>query len=90
MFHNFQNYDSHITFLEIGKYNYKINAQPKATEKHISFTIQQPKWKSTERRLLFIADIHFSKNSLLNLVKNLGENDFYRLSKEFIANFPYD
>ena len=42
----------------------------------MSFTIQQPKDKS----------VHFLNNSLDNLVRNLGENDFYHLCQEFDAN----
>ena len=29
MLHDLQNYDSHIIFQEIGKYNFKINVAPK-------------------------------------------------------------
>ena len=46
MFHNLQNYDNydlHLIFEEIGKHNFKINFILKAIEKHMSFTIQQPK-----------------------------------------------
>ena len=43
VFHNLQNYDSHLVFQEIGKYNFKINVTPKAKEKYMSFTIRQPK-----------------------------------------------
>ena len=40
VFHNnLQNYDSHIAFQEIGKYNFKINFIPKTVEKYKSFPI---------------------------------------------------
>ena len=45
MFHNIQNYDSHLIFQDIEKYNFEINVLPKTVEKYISFTIQQPKEK---------------------------------------------
>ena len=40
MFHNLQNYDSHITFQELRRYNFKINVAPKTTETHMSFSIE--------------------------------------------------
>ena len=54
----------------------------------MSFTIQQPKKKCIKPRLplVFIDSIHFLHNLLDNLVKNLGENDFYHVSQEFNAN----
>ena len=45
VFHNLESYDSHLTFQEIGKYNFKINVIPKTLEKYMSLTIQQPKKK---------------------------------------------
>ena len=38
MFHNFQTYDSHFIFQEIG-----INVVPETAEKYMSYTIQQLK-----------------------------------------------
>ena len=88
MFHNLQNYDSHLVFQEIGKYNFKLNVIPKAMEKCMSFTIQQPKKKGIkpELPLVFVDSVHFLNNSLNNLVENLGEDDFYHLSQEFNAD----
>ena len=43
MFHNFQTYDSHFIFQEIGKYNFQINFVPETAEKYMSYTIQQLK-----------------------------------------------
>lgn len=45
VFHNVQNYDSHLIFQDMEKYNFEINVLPKTVEKYISFTIQQPKEK---------------------------------------------
>ena len=82
MFHNLQNYDSHIIFQKIGKYDFKINVIPKIVEKLMSFTTQQLKKKDIKQRLslVFIDSIYYGNNSVDNLVKNLGENDFYHLS----------
>ena len=52
MFHNFQNYDSRLIFQEIGECNFEINFIPKTIERHISFTIQQPKEKDNKPGLL--------------------------------------
>ena len=38
VFHNFQIYDSHLTFQEIAKYNFKINVIPKTNERNYSTT----------------------------------------------------
>ena len=63
MFHNLQNYDSHLIFQEIGKYNFKINVIPKAIKKYMSFTIHEPKEKGMKPGLLlvFIDNVHFLK-----------------------------
>ena len=49
----------------------------------MSFTIKQSKKEGIKSGLLlvFINNVYF----LDNLVKNLGENDFYHLSQEFNA-----
>ena len=88
VFYNLQNYDSHLISQEIGRNNFKINVIPKTTEKYMSFTIQQSKEKGNKPGLLlvFIDSVHFLNNSLDNLVKKLGENDFYHLSQGFNTN----
>ena len=85
MFHNWQNYDSHFIFQEIGKYNFKTNIISKIIVKYMSFTIKQPKKKDIklELSLLLTDSLHFLNNSLDNLVRNLGNKDFYHLSQEF-------
>ena len=52
----------------------------------MGFTITQPKKKDIKPRLLlvFTDSVHF----LDNLVRYLGENNFYYLSQKF--NFPHD
>ena len=88
MFHNLRNCDSHLIFQEIGKYNFKIDVISKTIEIYISFSIKQPKKKDIKPGLplSFIESIHFLNDSLDNLVKNLGENDFYNLNQEFNVN----
>ena len=63
--HNMQNYDSHLIFENIGKYNFKINVIPKTTEKYMTFTIQQSK-RSTKPGIpsVFLDSIHFLNNSI--------------------------
>ena len=39
VFHNLQNYDSHLIMQELGKFNFKINGIPNGVEKFMCFTI---------------------------------------------------
>ena len=39
VFHNLQNYDSHLIMQELGKINLKMSVIPNALEKYMSFTI---------------------------------------------------
>ena len=57
-------------------------------EKYIRFTIKQPKKKSIKPGLplTIIDSVYFLNNSSDNLVKNLGEHDFFYPSQEFNAN----
>ena len=50
---NLQNYDSHLIFQEIGKYNFKnvLNVIAKTIEKCMIFTIKQPKEKDIKAGL---------------------------------------
>ena len=85
MLRSLKNYDSHFIIQEIEKYNFKINVIPKTIEKYMSFTIHQPKRKVSKPglSLVYIDRVHFLNNSSDNLVKRLGENDFYHPSQEF-------
>lgn len=51
-----QNYDSHLFFQEVEKYNSEISVIPKTTEKYMSFTIEHHKKNdiNPERPLAFI------------------------------------
>ena len=93
MFHNFQNYDSHLSFQDIRKHNFKVNVTLKTLEKHTSFNIKQAKkisfsWTSIT---IFINSLHFLNGSL----DSLGEKVFFfenYLSQEFeyINSFELD
>ena len=78
VFHNLQNYDSHIIMKVLGKFNLKLNAVPNRLEKYMSFNINNI--------LNFIDSFQFLLSSLDSLVKNLGKNDFKYLSQEFDNN----
>ena len=41
VFHDLENYNSHLIFQEIGKHHFKINVIEKTIEKYMSFAIQQ-------------------------------------------------
>ena len=49
----------------------------------MNFTTTQPKKKDIKPGLplVLMNSVHFLNNLLDNLVKNLGENDFYHLSQ---------
>ena len=62
--------------------------------------LHQTQQKISDLYIFKIMPLHFKNNILGNLVKNIGENDFYHLSQEFNADaldlvskkelFPYD
>ena len=64
MFHNLENYDSHLIIQELGKFNLKINVIQNGLEKYMSFTINN--------KLSFIDSLQFLSSSLDSLVKNLS------------------
>ena len=41
VFHNLNNYDSHLTMQELQKFNFKINVIPNVSVKHMSFNINK-------------------------------------------------
>ena len=43
VFHNLQNYDSHLIFQKLGKYSFKINAISRTIEKYMDFSIEESK-----------------------------------------------
>ena len=72
---NLRGYENHLIMQEIGKFDIKVNVIPNGLEKYIAFTIN--------RNLVFIDSMQFVNSSLDSLVKNLSDNDFKYLSKEF-------
>ena len=75
IFHNLKNYDSHLIFKEISKFNCKVSVIPNGLEKYTSFTLNDD--------IVFIDSMLFMKSSLDKLVRNLGNEDFKYLSEEF-------
>ena len=79
MFHNLRGYDSHLIIKDISKFDVKVNVMPNGLEKYMAFTIN--------KKLVFIDSMQFMNSSLDSLVKNLSDNDFNYLSKEFSSEF---
>ena len=75
IFHNLKGYNSHLTFKELSKFNFKISVIPSGLENCMSFTLSN--------NIAFIDSMLFMKSSLDKLVKNLGSEDFKYLSEEF-------
>ena len=75
IFHNSKGYDSHLIFSELHKFNLKINVIPNGLEKYMTFFLG--------KNLVFIGSMQFMNFSLDKLVKNLSDEDFKYLVKEF-------
>ena len=60
---------------EIGKFDVKVSIIPNELEKYVAFTINN--------NLVFIDSMQFMNSSLDTFVKNLYDNNFKYLSKEF-------
>ena len=78
LFHNLNNYDSHVIMQELGKLDLKLNAILNGLEKYMSFSISN--------KLSFIDSFQFLSFSLDSLVKNLGKDNFKYLSQEIDNN----
>ena len=63
---------------KIGKFDVKVSVIPNGLEKYMAFTIN--------KNLVFIDSMQFMNSSLDPLIKNLSDNDFNYLSKEFSDN----
>ena len=61
LFHNLNNYDSHLIMEELGKFSFKLNALPNGLEKYMSFDIN--------KKLVFINSFQLFSFSLDSLVK---------------------
>ena len=75
IFHNLKGYDSHLIFSELNKSDVKISAIPNGLEKYMEFFLG--------KNLVFIDSTQFMNSSLDKLVKNLSDEDFKYLVKEF-------
>ena len=75
IFQNLKNYDSHLIFSVLHKFNLKINVIPNGLEKYIAFVLN--------KNLVFIDSMQLINSSLDKLVKNLSDEDFKYLVKEF-------
>ena len=75
IFHNLRGYDSHLIFDELKNFDVKIDVIPNGLEKYMAFFLN--------KNLVFIDSMQFMNSSLEKLVKNLTDNDFKYLTKEF-------
>ena len=75
IFHNLKGYDSHLFFSELNKFDVKISAIPNGLEKYMALFLG--------KNLVFIDSMQFINYSLDKLVKNLVDEDFTYLVKEF-------
>ena len=83
IFHNFSNYDCHMFFKKlVDKKNDKVKFDiiPRTNEEYISVTYGC---------IRFIDSYRFLSSGLDSLVKNVDENDFKILKKEFPDKWPY-
>ena len=80
IFHNFSNYDCHMSFqriIDLKKNKIKFKILPKTNEEYISVTYGC---------IRFIDSYRFLSYSLDKIVKKLDEDDFEILKKEFPIN----
>ena len=75
IFHNLRRYDGHLIMKEINNFDVIIDAIPNGFEKYMAFIIN--------RNLVFIDSMQIMNSSLNSLVKNLVDDHFKYLSKEF-------
>ena len=75
VFHNLRRYYSHLIFNELDKFHVKISVIPIGLEKYMAFLLNKD--------IVFIYRMQFMNSSLVKLVKNLSDEDFKYLVKEF-------
>ena len=68
-------YDSHLIMKEISKFDLKVSATLNGLEKYMDFKIN--------KNLVFVGSMEFMNSSLDASIKNLSDNKFKYLSKEF-------
>ena len=77
IFYNLRGYDSHLIFIELNKFDVKIDVTPNGLEKYIAFYLN--------KNLVFIDTMQFLNFNLDKLVKNLSEGDFKYFAEEFVS-----
>ena len=75
IFHNLKGYNSHLIFSELHKFNLKVYVIPNGLEKCMALFLG--------RDIVFIDSMQFMNCGLDKLVKNLSDEDFKYLVKEF-------
>ena len=75
IFHNLKGYDGHLIMKELSNFDVVIDVIPCGLEKYRAIIVN--------RNLVLIDSMQFMNDSLDELVKNLGSDDFKYLSKEF-------
>ena len=70
-----RDYDSHLIFCELHKFSVKIDVIPNGLEKYMASFLN--------KNLVFIDSMQFMNSSLDKLVKNLSDDYFKYLTKEF-------
>ena len=75
IFHNLRGYDSHLIFSVLHRFDIKISVIPNGLEKYMAYFLG--------KNLVFIDSMQFMNCSLDKLVKNLSNEDFKYLVKEF-------
>ena len=75
IFHHLRGYYSDLIFCYLNKFDVKTDVIPNRLEKYMASFLN--------KNLVFIDSVQFMNSSLEKLGKNLSDNDFKYLSKEF-------
>ena len=109
IFHNLQGYDAHLFIKQLARLEGDLNCIPSTEEKYISFSksikvdeyysYKVDKMISVNFEIRFLDSFKFLQTSLVNLVRNLSQDDFHNTKHVFKKNielltrkgvFPYD
>ena len=74
IFHNLRDYDNHLIFYDLNKFDVKIDVMPNRLEKEIFFL---------NKNLVVIDSMQFMNSSIDKLVTNLTNNEFKYLTEAF-------
>ena len=77
IFHSLRGYDRHLFFCELDKFDVKITVILNGLEKYMAIFF------FLNKNLVFIDSLQVMNSSLDKLVKNLSDEDFKYLVKEF-------